>query len=213
MVIFLRGQRALLILLALLVLGSFAALLWPRVLRPTVRPSPGGFGQKLAYAAEDIVDPSIVYDAAYVCIPYPNGDVSPTRGVCADVVVRAYRRLGIDLQVLVHQDMAKHFSAYPQLWHLHKPDPNIDHRRVYNLATYFHRHGQTLPCGTRAADYLPGDIVVWRVQNLGHIGIISSRCNEDGTRPLIVHNIGSGQVLQDMLFDYPIIGHYRYTPR
>lgn len=129
------------------------------------------------------------------------------------MIVRAYRRLGIDLQVLVHEDMQRHFSAYPQMWHLHRPDPNIDHRRVYNLATFFRRHGATLSCSTRAQDYHPGDIVVWNVYNLAHIGIVSSLRNDANTRYLMVHNIGAGQVLEDMLFSYPIQGHYRYAPR
>ncbi len=168
---------------------------------------------RLAYAAEDIVDPGIVYDPQYVRIPYPGGDVSPKRGVCADVIVRAYRRLDIDLQVLVHEDMQRHFAAYPHAWHLQHPDPNIDHRRVLNLATFFRRHGATLPCTTRAQDYHPGDIVVWSVFNLPHIGIVSSRRNASDTCYLMVHNIGAGQVLEDMLFSYPIKGHYRYAPR
>jgi len=176
------------------------------------RPAPKSFYDRLAYAAEDIVDPSIVYDSRYVQIRYPGGDVPKKRGVCADVVVRAYRRMGIDLQVLIHEDMQRHFSAYPQMWHLHRPDPNIDHRRVYNLAAFFRRHGVTLPCSTRAQDYHPGDIVVWNVCNLGHIGIVSSRRNESNTCYLMVHNIGAGQVLEDMLFSYPIQGHYRYVP-
>lgn len=193
-------------------------MLWPFLVwvRPQVRqalglrPAPKTFGERLAYAAEDIVDPTIVYDAAYVSIPYPGGDVSAKRGVCADVVVRTYRRLGIDLQVLLHEDMRKHFSAYPRRWGLRRPDPSIDHRRVFNLATFFTRRGASLPCTKNAADYLPGDIVVWGIRNGGHIGIVSSLHNRARTRPLIVHNIGAGQVLQDMLFRYPIIGHYRY---
>jgi len=204
--------------LALLLLAGAGVLLWPSLVRerPQVRralglrPAPKTFGERLAYAAEDIVDPAVIYDAAYVQIPYPGGDVPANRGVCADVVIRAYRQLNIDLQALVHEDMSRHFSAYPQNWGLHRPDPNIDHRRVFNLAAFFARHGATLPRTKHAKDYCPGDIVVWRVANLGHIGIVSSLRNRAGTRPLIVHNIGGGQVLQDMLFDYPIIGHYRY---
>jgi uncharacterized protein YijF (DUF1287 family) len=177
-----------------------------------IRPAPTTFAERLAYAAEDIVDPRIVYDPAYVSLDYPGGDVPPTRGVCADVIIRAYRRLDIDLQVRVHTDMKAHFSAYPQRWGLRRPDRNIDHRRVYNLATFFKRHGQTLPCTQQGDDYRPGDIVCWTVQNLGHIGLVSSRRNGDDTRYLIVHNIGGGQVLEDMLFAYPIIGHFRYAP-
>ncbi len=205
-------------LVALLCLGG--VLLCMTALRQPVmrhnlglRPAPKTFTDRLAYAAEDIVDPDVVYDAVYQRIPYPNGDVPPERGVCADVIVRAYRRLGIDLQVLVHEDMSRHFSAYPRRWGLRRPDPNIDHRRVYNLATYFQRHGQTLSCSPRGADYRPGDIVVWRVLNQGHIGIVSSLHNRHNTRPLIVHNIGGGQVLEDMLFNYPITGHYRFAPK
>lgn len=178
-----------------------------------MRPAPKTFADRLAYAAEDIIDPSIVYDPAYRQVPYPNGDVPPKTGVCADVVIRAYRRLGIDLQVLVHEDMTRNFTAYPKRWGLRRPDPNIDHRRVYNLMAYFKRHGKALPCSKNGNDYLPGDIVSWLVANQSHIGIVSSRRNWNNTRYMIVHNIGAGQVLQDMLFDFPIIGHFRYAPR
>ena len=174
------------------------------------RPAPKTFYDRLAYAAEDIVDPEVVYDARYVQIGYPGGDVPAKRGVCADVVIRAYRKLGIDLQVLVHEDMRAHFSAYPHKWGLRRPDPNIDHRRVYNLATFFTRHGNKLPVSQRGDDYTPGDLVTWDVQNLAHIGIVSSIRNRENTRFLIVHNIGQGQVLEDILFAFPITGHYRY---
>jgi uncharacterized protein YijF (DUF1287 family) len=122
--------------------------------------------------------------------------------------------LDVDLQVLVHEDMQRNFAAYPHKWGLRHPDPNIDHRRVYNLATFFTRHGHTLPCTKHAADYHPGDIVVWQLSEKGlvHIGIVSSLRNATNTHPLLVHNIGGGQVLQDMLFAFPIIGHYRYAP-
>lgn len=175
-------------------------------------PAPKNNYDRLAYAAEDIVDPSIIYDPTYRQISYPGGDVDAKHGVCADVLVRAYRRLNIDLQVLVHKDMQAHFSAYPQMWQLHRADSNIDHRRVFNLATFFQRHGHTLACSNSTRDYFPGDIVVWRVLNQGHIGIVSSQRNAANTCYLMVHNIGAGQVLEDMLFTYPIIGHYRYMP-
>jgi len=202
---------------ALLLLGA-GVLIWPSLVRmqPGVRrvlgtrPAAKNFGERLAYAAEDIVDPTVVYDPAYMAIPYPNGDVPANRGVCADVIIRAYRRLDIDLQALVHEDMRKNFSAYPRNWALRRPDTNIDHRRVFNLAAFFKRHGAALPITDNGKDYHPGDIVVWRVANQGHIGIVSSLRNRAGTRPLIVHNIGGGQVLQDMIFRYPVIGHYRY---
>jgi len=209
-----RNLPMIFLLLCLAVLLAWLALgpRWPTVRGSLgLRPAPKTFSQRLAYAAEDIVDPGVVYDAAYVQIPYPNGDVPAKRGVCADVVIRAYRRVGIDLQARVHEDMQAHFSAYPRMWGLHRPDPNIDHRRVYNLAAFFKRHGATLPVTKHGADYQPGDIVVWRVQNQGHIGIVSSLCSRSRDRYLIVHNSGGGQVLQDMLFNYPIIGHYRYA--
>ena len=132
--------------------------------------------------------------------------------MCSDVVVRAYRQLEIDLQVLVHEDMRANFSVYPRKWQLRRPDSNIDHRRVLNLATFFGRYGQELPVANDGASYLPGDIVTWEVQNLPHIGIVSSRWNTSRTHRMIVHNIGAGQVLEDMLFDFPITGHYRYQP-
>lgn len=206
-----------LMILLLLCIGLLFVLLalesrWPEVrVSLGLRPAPKTFSQRLAYAAEDIVDPGVVYDAAYVQIPYPGGDVPAKRGVCADVVIRAYRRVGIDLQVRVHEDMKAHFSAYPKEWGLRRTDRNIDHRRVYNLAAFFKRHGATLPCTKHGVDYQPGDIVVWRVQNQGHIGIVSSLRSRSRDRYLIVHNIGGGQVLQDMLFKYTIIGHYRYA--
>ena len=206
------------LLLILLLLGACAWVLSPlfRQVQPQVkrvlgmRAAPKIFYDRLAYAAEDIVDPTIRYDPAYVQIAYPGGDVPAKQGVCADVVIRAYRKVGVDLQVLVHEDMKRHFSAYPKRWGLRRTDRNIDHRRVFNLAAFFQRHGNTLSCTKRSEDYHPGDVVVWEVQNLGHIGIVSSQRNWTNTRYLIVHNIGAGQVLQDMLFDYPIIGHYRY---
>ncbi len=133
------------------------------------------------------------------------------KGVCTDVVIRAYRKLGIDLQKEVHLDMKANFSLYPQKWGLKSPDPNIDHRRVPNLMTFFRRKGTSLPISDKAADYRPGDIVCW---NLGggvtHIGIVSQKSTSDGKRHLIIHNIGNGQVLEDSLFSFKIIGHYRY---
>ncbi len=177
-----------------------------------LRPPPATFFDGLADAAAELVDPAVVYDPSYVALAYPGGDVPATRGVCADVVIRAYRRVGIDLQVRVHKDMRRHFAAYPRDWGLRRPDRNIDHRRVYNLTTFFRRHGRTLPITRRGDDYRPGDIVAWRVAHQGHIGLVSRRRNVADTRYLIVHNIGGGQVREDRLFAYPIIGHYRYGP-
>jgi uncharacterized protein len=170
------------------------------------------FADRLAKAAEALTKDFVIYDPAYVKIDYPGGDVPSHIGVCTDVVIRAYRKLGIDLQREVHEDMKAHFHLYPKHWGLTKPDPNIDHRRVPNLMTYFGRFGTTKPKSEKPEDYLPGDIVCW---NLGggttHIGVVSSQKSKDGKRPLIVHNIGYGQVLDDMLFDFKIIGHYSFA--
>jgi len=137
-------------------------------------------------------------------------------GVCSDVVIRAYRALGIDLQQRVHEDMKRHFGLYPKTWGLSRPDPNIDHRRVPNLQVFFTRHGQSLPVTERSSDYLPGDIVTWNLaapqKMIPHIGIISAQRTADGTRPLVVHNIGAGTKVEDILFSYKITGHYRYAP-
>jgi uncharacterized protein len=169
------------------------------------------FGLKLSDAAIALTKDHVVYDPSYFTIGYPNGDVPSGKGVCTDVVIRAYRKLGIDLQQKVHEDMKGNFSKYPQRWKLTRPDKNIDHRRVPNLMTFFSRFGEELSISQTAADYKPGDIVCW---NLGgaitHIGVVVNKKNADGKRFLIVHNIGGGQVMEDVLFAYKIIGHYRY---
>jgi len=158
-------------------------------------------------------NPNVVYDSAYRRIAYPLGDVPPSTGVCADVIIRAYRHIGIDLQRLVHEDMKLHFQAYPRLWGQTKADSNIDHRRVPNLMVFFQRHGKVLKITNDAKDYNAGDIVTWNLRKRGslpHIGIATDRKSVDGVRPLMMHNIGGGQVLEDILFDYEITGHYRY---
>ena len=169
------------------------------------------FTAELASAALLPTQQEVIYDPAYYAIDYPNGDVPSGRGVCSDVIIRAYRYLDIDLQKEVHEDMLAHFGLYPDIWGLNRPDANIDHRRVPNLMKYFERHGREMPMTTNAADYLAGDIVCW---NLGgaitHIGILVKQRSPDGLRPMVVHNIGMGQVLEDCLFDYRIIGHYIY---
>lgn len=180
---------------------------------PATAEAPQNFGLRLAAAALERTRQAETYDPAYVRIAYPMGDVAPDRGVCADVVIRSYRALGIDLQVLVHEDMRRAFGAYPPLWGLSRPDPNIDHRRVPNLETFFRRHGVALPPAQDASAYRPGDIVTWRLDNrLPHIGIVSDQRTEDGARPLIVHNIGAGPRLEDVLFAFPLAGHFRYAP-
>jgi uncharacterized protein len=171
------------------------------------------FSTRLAEAALSLTRQQVRYDPSYFSISYPNGDVPADRGVCTDVVIRAYRKLTIDLQKEVHEDMRSHFALYPKIWGLSRPDRNIDHRRVPNLMTFFARHGKSLPHSQSAQDYLPGDIVCW---NLGggitHIGIVSHQKSADGLRPLIIHNIGGGQVAEDMLFSFKIIGHFQYFP-
>jgi uncharacterized protein YijF (DUF1287 family) len=153
-----------------------------------------------------------MYDPSYVRIAYPNGDVSIERGVCADVIVRAFRADGVDLQRLVHEDMAAHFAAYPNTWGLRGPDTNIDHRRVPNLEVFFQRHHASLPISATAQDYLPGDVVSWRLPNgLAHIGLVSNRKATDGSgRRLMIHNIGAGTQEEDVLFSWKIAGHYRW---
>jgi hypothetical protein len=169
------------------------------------------FGLRLSAAAEERATHSVVYDAAYEKIAYPHGDVAPGRGVCSDEVVRAYRLVGIDLQRLVHEDMARAFHVYPKRWGLTVPDRNIDHRRVPNLATFFTRHGTSLKPTTNGDDYKPGDIVAWALADgRPHIGLVTERRSADGTRPLVMHNIGAGPQIEDMLFGLTITGHYRY---
>lgn len=150
------------------------------------------------------------YDNSYSSIPYPNGDVPKDRGVCSDVIVRSFRNAGVDLQQQVHEDMAHNFSAYPKIWGLKKTDANIDHRRVANLMTFFTRRNKMLPITKNAQDYLPGDVVAWRLDNgLYHIGMVIDRTAADN-RYAVVHNIGSGAKVEDVLFAWRIIGHYRF---
>lgn len=159
---------------------------------------------------------NVTYDGRYFSIPYPNGDVPAHLGVCTDVIIRAYRKIGIDLQRLVHEDMRANFSLYPKRWGLSRPDRNIDHRRVPNLATYFKRHGYSLKISDRAADYQPGDLVTWDLdpgrRELPHIGIVVPSPDKSA-RPWIIHNIGSGPEKSDSLFHWKITGHYRFLPK
>jgi len=171
------------------------------------------FATKLSDAALSIIDPNVIYDPSYFGIKYPNGDIPKNKGVCTDVIIRAYRKLGIDLQKEVHEDMKSHFSKYPNLkkWGMTKTDTNIDHRRVPNLEIFFERKGKKLPVSKNASDYKTGEIVTWLINNkLPHIGIVTNRKSKDGKRNLIVHNVGNGQVLEDCLFKYEIVGHFKY---
>lgn len=172
------------------------------------------FYEKLADSTLTLTKQKVKYDPTYFKLKYPNGDVPADRGVCTDVVIRAYRKMGIDLQKEVHEDMKANFAKYPRTWGMQSTDANIDHRRVPNLMTFFSRKGIVKSISTNATDYLPGDIVCW---NLGgavtHIGIVVNKKSADGKRYLMVHNIGAGQVLEDCLFSYKIIGHYQYPKK
>lgn len=169
------------------------------------------FQLSLATAAEHLTADDVVYNGAYFSMDYPMGDVPAQYGVCTDVVIRAYRKVGIDLQERIHEDMKAHFSSYPQLWGLKNTDTNIDHRRVPNIRRFMERQSADLTVTQTASNYQPGDIVSWVLpNNLTHIGLVSKTKTTDGKRYLMVHNIGAGQVLEDCLFDFKITGHYRY---
>jgi uncharacterized protein YijF (DUF1287 family) len=167
-------------------------------------------GVSLVRAARRQIGKTLVYDPVYAVLKYPMGDVPEDRGVCSDVVIRALRENGADLQQLVHEDMKAHFSAYPKTWGLKRTDRNIDHRRVLNLAVFFKRRGLARPISRNPTDYGPGDLVTCTVAgNLPHIMMVSDRANAHGV-PLIIHNIGQGTREEDRLFDFPINGHFRW---
>ncbi|MFC3694799.1 DUF1287 domain-containing protein [Chenggangzhangella methanolivorans] len=168
---------------------------------------------RLLAAAEAQVGVTTIYDPAYVRLAFPGGDVPPERGVCTDVVIRAYRSaFGTDLQALVNGDMRAAFASYPRLWGMSRPDRNIDHRRVPNLETFFRRRGAEKPATQAGTDYRPGDLVTQRLPgNLPHIAIVTARRSEGG-RPLVVHNIGGGAKIEDTLFAYPIVGRFSFAP-
>jgi len=165
-------------------------------------------------AAKERTLHDVTYDGSYFSISYPNGDVPTNVGVCTDVVIRSFRKVGVDLQKKIYEDISRNFNVYPskRIWGLTKPDKNIDHRRVPNLRVFFDRFGVSLEITKNAKDYLPGDLVTWMLPgNLPHIGVVIDEKSSDGNRPLIVHNIGEGPKINDMLFDYQITGHYRYA--
>ena len=183
-------------------------------LRDTIIPK----SHRLAYAISDIAigltKNKVTYDPTYFSLPYPNGDVPADKGVCTDVIIRTFRKLGTDLQKEVHEDMQANFKLYPKKWGLKKTDTNIDHRRVLNLMVFFGRFAQSKKITQNAADYQAGDIVTWNLGGgLTHIGIVINRKSADQKRPLIVHNIGNGQEISDCLFSYTITGHYFYKGR
>ncbi len=164
----------------------------------------------LVKSARKQIGITLRYDPTYVKLKYPMGDVPRDRGVCTDVIIRAYRDAeNKDLQKLVHQDMKKAWQKYPKHWGLKNPDKNIDHRRVPNLRVFFTRHGKKLKVSKNPQDYKAGDIVTWKVKGLPHIGIVSNKFTQKGV-PLIIHNIGRGTKEENMIFNYPITGHYRY---
>ncbi len=173
--------------------------------------SQSSFYERLANKAVELTETEVNYDPTYFIMKYPNGDVPANKGVCTDVIIRAYRKMNIDLQKEVHEDMQTNFEKYPKIWGLKQTDKNIDHRRVPNLMTFFSRFGNTKKTTSNPEDYLVGDIVCW---NLGgaitHIGIVVNKKSDDGKRNLIVHNIGAGKVIEDCLFNFKIIGHYSY---
>jgi uncharacterized protein len=178
--------------------------------RPAAVATPDS-ARSVVRAARAQVGVTVGYDPSYVRIPYPGGDVPGETGVCTDVVIRAFRRVGIDLQRAVHEDMRRSFAAYPQLWGRRTPDANIDHRRVPNLMAYFRRAGRALPISADPAAYRPGDVVAWDLgRGVRHIGIVSDRMSRQSHRYLILHNIGAGAREEDVLFAWRIIGHYRH---
>ena len=171
------------------------------------------FLKRLVAAAVEQSRHSVRYDPSYVGIPYPGGDVPADTGVCTDVVIRAYRAVGVDLQKEVHEDMKRNFAVYPHEGPHppRRPDSNIDHRRVPNLMFFFSRRGETLKISSRAEDYAPGDLVAWDLGgNVTHIGIVVDQKTPSSGRYMVVHNIGQGPKLEDVIFDWKIIGHYRY---
>jgi uncharacterized protein YijF (DUF1287 family) len=180
--------------------------------RPAVAAARQQFLHDLVAAAVERPRHQVTYDPGYVGITYPGGDVPADSGVCSDEIIRIYRAVGIDLQKEVHEDIVQNFSAYPMSrWQQKHPDRNIDHRRVANLMVFFSRKGQELPITLRARDYLPGDVVSWDLGNGAiHIGMVADEKNALTSRYMIVHNIGAGPKMEDVLFDWKIIGHYRY---
>ena len=178
---------------------------------PQLTPIDSPLLKKVIDSAIEQTAQTVGYDPAYVKLDYPGGDVPIRTGVCADVIVRSLRRAGIDLQKEVHEDMKRNFTAYPRLWGLAGPDSNIDHRRVPNLMTYFKRAGKAREITSDSKDYLPGDVVAWQLDNgLLHIGIVTNLKPNGSERHAVVHNIGAGARLEDVLFSWRIIGHYRY---
>jgi uncharacterized protein len=171
------------------------------------------FLKQLVAAAIERTHHVVRYDPAYVRISYPGGDVPADTGVCTDEIIRSYRRVGVDLQKEVHEDMAGNFGVYPRSWRwlLSRPDTNIDHRRVPNLMVFFARKGESLPLSSRPDEYTPGDLVTWDLGGgVPHIGIVVDQKSAKSGRYMLVHNIGQGPRMEDVLFNWKVTGHYRY---
>jgi uncharacterized protein len=201
-----EAEAVLVGLLSACALGSFAPARGTAV-------SHQEFTRRLVAAAIERPHHSVHYVSAYVRIPYPGGDVPADTGVCTDEVIRTYRAVGVDLQKEVYEDMVQNFAAYPnkRRWLLAHPDANIDHRRVPNLMVFFQRKGESLPVTSRAEDYVAGDLVTWDLGgNVPHIGIVVDQNSRSSGRYMVVHNIGDGPKMEDVLFNWKITGHYRY---
>lgn len=184
--------------------------LFKLIVQPNIAQSE--FGKRLADSAFTLTKQKVKYVPTYFQIKYPNGDVPSDKGVCTDVIIRSYRKIGIDLQKELHEDIKTNFDNYPKYWKLKKPDTNIDHRRVPNLMVFFAKYGKVKQLSLKPTDYLPGDIVCWNLGvSITHIGLVSNKKTPDGKRYFMIHNIGQGQVLEDCLFTYKIIGHYEYN--
>ena len=202
------SNRQRLISALILCLAASGALFAQQNARPNTK---SDFLRRLVDAATERPQHAVRYVSGYVSIPYPGGDVPPDAGVCTDEIIRSYRAVGVDLQKEVHQDMLAHFALYPHRWGLPHPDANIDHRRVPNLAVFFRRMGEVLPLSSRAEEYAPGDLVTWDLGGgVPHIGIVVDRRSASGPRYLVMHNIGAGPKIEDVLFSWQITGHFRY---
>src|SRR5215469_6834216 len=209
----LKASTRVFILIVFPVSGVGSLALAQQSLMPTTAAFRQQFTKRLVAAAIERTSHRVRYDSDYVRIPYPNGDVPADTGVCTDEIIRSYRALGVDLQKELHEDMLRNFSAYPNQtrWRLRHPDSNIDHRRVPNLMLFFQRKGEALPITNRAADYAPGDLVTWDLgRGVPHIGIVVDQKARWSDRYMVVHNIGAGPKLEDVLFNWKITGHYRY---
>jgi uncharacterized protein len=184
----------------------------PTTAQPKPSPIENESIKKVLESAVEQTKITKTYDPAYVVLSYPNGDVPMEKGVCTDVIIRSFRKAGVDLQKEVHEDMSKNFAVYPKKWGLQKADSNIDHRRVPNLQTYFTRQRKSLPITDKSDNYKPGDVVAWDLDGKGltHIGVVSNLWDETSKRYLIIHNIGNGTQAEDCLFNWKVIGHYRY---